>query len=334
MGFSELEFLKDETGLDWDGEKLCLSGVLKDYPLFVFDRADKREYAVVLFCKVRPDVEDRFKKGITELLSAMPKNCVAGRTDEVRYTSVRFNAALLYQENSIYLARFAEGLCGLAESLDLVPVTPDQKEREIFARQETANSPQKNDQKKPVKSSKNAVLKGFDKNSLKGLFGAVVGGAAMTVIAAIVTANDPSNVGAMIAGWAAGALIAAVVLADYRFFAKKIDIFGSVVCSLITAVCCFTAADLGTLRALYLAMRTIDFSATLNSTMANWSYYAVLFPEVTDRFPLMLIQNFLSAIAASVLFFTLYFRKFQGVMFGRGREVLDIEPDKKKKKIR
>ena len=331
MGFSELEFLKDEIGLYWDGEKLCLSGVLKDYPVFVFDIPEKREYAVVLFCKVRVDVEEQFKKGITQLLSNMPKNCVSGRTDEVRYTSVRFNAALLYQENSIYLARFTEGLCGLAEGLDLVPVTPDQKEIEAFARQETANSPT---EKKPVKSSKNAVLKGFDKNSLKGLFGAVVGGAAMTVIAAIVTANDPSNVGAMIADWAAGALIAAVVLADYWFFAKKIDIFGSIACSLITAVCCFTAADWGTLRALYLAMKTIDFSATLNSAMANWSYYAVLFPEVTDRFSLLLIENFLSAIAASVLFFTLYFRKFQGVMFGRGREVLDENPDKKKKKIR
>ena len=77
-------------------------------------------------------------------------------------------------------------------------------------------------------------------------------------------------------------------------------------------------------------MKTIDFSATLNSAMANWSYYAVLFPEVTDRFSLLLIENFLSAIAASVLFFTLYFRKFQGVMFGKGREVLDENPHKKK----
>ena len=331
MGFSELEFLKDEIGLDWDGEKLCLWGVLKDYPVFVFDRSDKREYNLVLFCKVRTDVEDSFKKGITKLLADMPKNCVMGRTDETRYTSVRFNAALLYQENSVYLARFVDGLCGLAESLDLVPVTPEEKEREIFSRQADEIP---TTEKKPVKNSKNAVLKGFDKNSIKGLFGAVVGGAAMTVIAAIVTAINPSNVGAMIASWAAGALIAAVVLADYWFFARKIDIFGSIACSLITAVCCFAAADLGTLRGLYLAMRTIDFSATLNSTMANWSYYAVLFPEVTDRFPLMLIQNFLSAIAASVLFFTIYFRKFQGVMFGRGREVLDDDPEKKKKKIR
>ncbi len=327
MGFSELEFLKDEIGLDWNGEKLCLCGVLKDYPVFVFDHSDKREYVVVIFCKVRADAEESFKKGITDLLVPMPKNCVIGRTDETRYISVRFNAGLLYQENSVYLAQFVDGLCGLAESLDLVPITPDEKEREFFSRQETADS---TTEKKPLKNSKNAVLKGFDKNSIKGLFGAVVGGGAMTVIAAIVTAINPSNIGAMIASWAAGALIAAVVLADYWFFAKKIDIFGSVACSLVTAVCCFFAADYGTLRGLYLAMRHIDFSVTLNSTMANWSYYAVLFPEVTDRFSLMLIQNYLSAIAASVLFFTLYFRKNQGVMFGRGREVLDVNPDKKK----
>lgn len=328
MGFSELEFLKEDMGLEWDGEGLCLFGTVKNYPIFVFDDSDKREYIVVLFCKVRIDEEDSFKKGVTDLLSLMPKNCVIGRTDEVRYTSVRFNAALLYQENSVYLTRFVGELCELADSLDLAPVSPEQKERELFSPKKNVNAPT---EKKPVKNSKNAVLKGFDKHSLRGLFGAVIGGVAMTVISAIVTAVNSSNVGAMIAGWVAGAFIACVVLADYWFFAKKIDIFGSVISSVITAVCCFAAADFGTLRALYLAMRNLDSSVTIKSTMENWSYYAVLFPEVTDRFSVMLIQNYFSAVIALVLFFTLYFRGHQGVMFGKRKEILDENPNSWKK---
>lgn len=326
MGFSELEFLKGDMELDWDGEDLCLFGKVKSYPIFVFDDSDKREYIVVLFCKVRIDAQDSFKKGITDLLDLMPKNCVIGRSDEVRYTSVRFNAALLYQENSVYLTRFVRELCKLAYSLDLAPISPEQKERVLFSPKKNVNAPP---EKKP---EKNAVLKGFDKHSIRGLFGAVIGGVAMTVISAIVTSIDPSNIGATIASWVAGALIACVVLADYWFFAKKIDIFGSVTSSIITAVCCFAAADLGTLRALCLAMRKLDSTVTIKSTMENWSYYAVLFPEVTGRFSVMLMQNYFSAVIALLLFFTLYFRGHQGVMFGRRKEILQENPDSGKKR--
>lgn len=339
MGFSELEFLKGDMGLNWDGEGSCLYGVLRDYPVFVYDDSDNREYTVAVFCKDRVDAEESFKKGITDLLSSMPKNCVLGRTDEVRFISVRFNAALLYQENSVYLTRFVKELCELADSLDLEPVLPEQREKEAFSHrnpEKEAFSQQKNvnapTEKKYVKNPKKAILKGFDKYSLKGFFGAAIGGAAMTVISAIVTAVNPSNVGAMIASWAAGAFIACIVLADYRFFAKKIDIFGAVTSSLITAVCCFAAADFATLRGLYLAMRSLDSSVTIRSAMENWSYYSVLFPSVTDRFTLLLIQNYFSAIIASVLFFTLYFGRHQGVMFGRGGEVLDENTDSGKRK--
>ena len=331
MGFSELEFLKEDLGLEWDSDKLCLYGSVSDYPVFVTDDFQKREYIVTAFYKVRTNVEDSFKSAVTLLLKDMPKNCVMGRTDEVRYTSLRFNASLLYQHNSVYLVRYVKELCLLAGRMDLVPVIPDEKERAALASPKSANAART---EKPVKRSKGAVLKGCDKHSILGLFGAAAGGAAMTVIFAIVTAINPSNTGAMIASWAAGALIAAVVLADYWFLAKKIDIFGSIACSLITALCCFITADMGTLRGLCLAMRRLDSSVTVNQTMENWSYYQIFFPEATDRFPFMLLQNYFSAIIASIIFFTLYFRSHQGIMFGKGSDVLEEDNGKKKRKIK
>lgn len=331
MGFSELEFLKEDLGLDWDGDRLCLYGSFSDYPVFVTDDPQNREYIVTAFYKVRTDVEDAFKNAVSLLLKDMPKNCVMGRIDEVRYTSLRFNASLLYQENSVYLVRFVKKLCLLANRMDLVPIIPDEKERAAFATQKNITAPKA---EKSAKRSKNAVLKGCDKYSIRGLFGAAVGGVAMTVIFAIVTAIDPSNTGAMIASWVAGALIAAVVLADYWFLAKKIDIFGSIACSLITAVCCFATADMGTLRGLCLAMRKLDSSVTIHQAMENWSYYQVFFPEATDRFPFMLLKNYFSAIIASIIFFTLYFRSHQGIMFGKGSEILEEDNGKKKRKIK
>ena len=43
MGFSELEFLKEDLGLDWDSDKLCLYGSVSDYPVFVTDDFQNRK---------------------------------------------------------------------------------------------------------------------------------------------------------------------------------------------------------------------------------------------------------------------------------------------------
>lgn len=329
MGFSELEFLKDETGLEWDGERLCLYGALKEYPVFISDDPERREYLFTVFFKVRPDTEDALKKGITELLENMPKNCVLSRKDEVRCTALKFNAAPLYQENSFYLVRFLKDICSLGDKLELVPTVPDEKEREAAAPCIRAAAPkEKTREKKP----KNAVIKGFDKYSVRGLFAALIGGGAMTVLGGIISAIDQSNVGGMLAGWSVGALIAAVVLADYWFLAKKIDIFGSIICCIITAAGCFISAHLGALRTLFYDVRDIlDSSVTLNQTLANWSYYQVLFPDAAERFPIMLLQNYFSAILASVVFFTFYFNKHQNIMFGKRGDTLEEDEGEKKK---
>lgn len=329
MEFSELEFLKEETGLEWDGERLCLHGTLKDYPVFISDDPQKREYLLTVFFKVRPDTEDALKKGITKLLENMPKNCVLIRNDQTRYTSLRFNASTLYQENSFYLTQFLRDICLLGDSLELVPTEPDEKEREEAAPYIKVNAPMK---KKKEKRSKNTIIKGFDKYSIRGLFAALIGGGAMTVVGGMISAIDQSNVGGMLAGWAVGALIAAVVLADYLFLAKKIDIFGSIVCCVITGVCCFIAAHLGALRRLFYDVRNmLDGSVTLNQTLSNWSYYQVLFPDAAERFPIMLLQNYFSAILASIVFFTFYFNKHQNLMFGKRGDTLEEDESKKKK---
>lgn len=329
MIFSELRALSDDTGLEWDENRLCLWGRISDYPVYITDLTDSREYLLTVFCKTKAEYDGRFSEEINKQLDKMPKNCVNGRKNELNYQQLRFNAVLLYQENGVLLSELAKKICETADKLDLMPTAPD----ELLA------VPPK---KEPIKAAKkpkpkNAVSKGFDKYSVRGLIGAVIGGAAMAVISSTMADNDPENIGAMLSSWAAGALIAFVTLADYSFLAKKIDIFGTVVCSLTTALSCFFCSVFGILRIMTNTAKTLDPSVTVSDSVRNWTVYSQLFPNIPPYFQTLLLKNFFMAIAASAIFYTLYYRKHQAIMYAGGGELLPDDDDdgggKKKRKI-
>lgn len=324
MNFSELKALTLDTGLSWDDERLCLCGSIKDYSVYITDLQDSREYLLTVFCRTRADIEAPLADGINKLLDNMPKNCVNGRKNELKYQQIRFNAAMLYQENGDLLSDFTLNLCALLDSLDMLPEASDS----------AVAVPPKRENKRPVrtKKPKNAVSKGFDKYSIRGLIGALIGGAAMAVISSTMADNNPDNAGAMIASWAAGALIALVTLADYSFLAKKIDIFGTIACSLVTAFSCFFCSVFGILRIMTNTVKTLDVSVTLNKTMHNWQAYSVLFPDVPGYVVVLLIKNFFTAFVASIVFYLLYYRRHQSIMYADGEEFLTDEDKNKNKK--
>lgn len=324
MNFSELEALTSDTGLSWDGERLCLFGRIKDYPVYITDLQDSREYLLTVFCRLRADAGASLTDGISGLIEGMPKNCVNGRKNELKYQQIRFNAVMLYQENAALLSDFVLELCGLADSLGILPEEEDAA---------LAVPPKNEDRKRPAaKKPKNAVSKGFDKYSMRGLIGAAVGGAAMAVISSTMADNNPSNTGAMIAGWAAGGLIALVTLADYIFLAKKMDIFGTIACTLVTAASCFFCSLLGIARIMTHTAQTLDSSVTFNDTLHNWQAYSVLFPDVPGYIGVLLLKNFFTAAVASAVFYILYFRRHQSIMYADGEEFLPEDETEKKKK--
>lgn len=327
MIFSELKALAEETGLEWNGEEAFLWGKILDYPVYIADLQDSREYLLTVFCRTRADLDSSFTEEINKLLDVMPKNCVNGRKNEPNFQQLRFNAAFLYQENSVLLSNLVKKICEIADRLDFIPTAPE-KVKAVPPKKEPKKA------EKPRKT-KNAVSKGFDKYSLRGLIGAVIGGAAMAVISSTMADNDPENIGAMLSSWAAGALIALVTLADYSFLAKKIDIFGTVVCSAVTAASCFLCSVFGILRIMTNTAKTLDPSVTFFDSAVNWTYYSQLFPNIPTYFLSLIVKNFFMALAASVVFYIFYYRKHQSIMYNDGNEILtDINDDKKPKKIK
>lgn len=301
--FSELKPLSQDLGLEWSEreEGGCLKGVIKDYPLAVVDDFKNREYIVTIFCRYRENVEKPLREGITGLIEALPKNSVLGRKSEVNFQQIRLNATFLYQENSGLLLDFVRGLCDLADSLDLLP---------------TEYNPVIAGENLPLKTEKKVKKreKFFDKYSLRGLIGALIGGFAMSAIAGAVVDSRPQNIGGMLASWAMGALISAITIGDYRLFAKKIDIFGILCCSVITACGCVFTALFGGVRMLKRYTSLLFPEITLGDTVRNFPYYQIIFPEASGEFPLLLIKLFLSAILGAAIFYTLYFRKNADLM--------------------
>lgn len=322
MSFSELEALAPETGLSWDSGRLLLSGTVKDYPVYIADNPDTMEYLLTVFCKTRSDFDKAVTDGINSLLDNMPKNCVTARKNELRYQQIKFNAAPLYQENRELLSDFVLKMCDLLDSLDFLPEAPE-PEKAMFPKPQ----PKPTRQPKPL----NAVSKKFDKYSVRGFVGALIGGAAMSVIAAILLSTDFSSIGGMLSGWTAGGLIALVILFDYSLLAKKIDIFGTLACSLITAASCIASSFFGMIRTMASTVRLSDPNVSFFSTVRNWYAYDVLYPDVSSYFNYYLLQTFMSAIAVSVIFYTFYYKRHQSIMFTGGDEYLEKKETGKKK---
>ena len=311
MSFSELKLMAADTGLEWDENRLALSGVLYDYPIAIADVPARREYLLTVFCRVRSDVDRSVTSGITALLDKLPDNCVIGRVNQLRYQQLRFNASLLYQENLSYLAELVSALTELLNGFDLVPEPLD--EAIAFPAEKSAANPEASP-KKQVRP-KDSVSKRFDKYSVRGFIGAVLGAAAMTALSSLIDMSEGGNIGSMAASWLFGGLIAFVTLMDYRFLARKMDVFGTLSCSALTAAACFAGAAWNNANSLVERAKLIDPGATLNSVLANRDLYLLLFPDADSELPLTLVKFLFSAAVASALFYIVYYSRHSAIMY-------------------
>lgn len=75
--------------------------------------------------------------------------------------------------------------------------------------------------------------------------------------------------------------------------------------------------------------KTLDPSVTFFDSARNWTVYAQLFPDVPGYFTAVVIKNFFTALAASVIFYAIYYRKHQNIMYGDRREILETEKKQK-----
>ena len=229
--FTELSGITEETGLSFDGEG-SLYGYIGKYGTVVSDISGNGIYRVDMFFSAgdAPELRSERKAAVTELVNSLaeslPKNTVMSQSCEDGYVRVDLDRYSLLQENVVYLTEFLDKLAdGLG---DIMPEGADYKLLYDIAPQPAEKIP----------DGAVRVRLGFDGRSVLGILGALIGAAAMVVIA-VLTVNADLEISTFelkfeVSTYILSAITAAVIFADYRFIARKLDACGVIVCPVFT----------------------------------------------------------------------------------------------------
>lgn len=333
MSYSELKNIQTEA-LSFSEADCALYGELCGFPAAISDCSRQHAYTVTIFAKVPVTAEKETSAFINELAERLPKNAVKSQKSELNYLQVVFSSVQLFEETPLLLD-FAESLGAFLREKGFAAAALDKK---------VCLPKGEKKQEKPEKSSDSSEPSmRFDRRSVYGLIGAVIGAVACFIIMgfavqlslsaeeaepAVTSAenaaeeiipqieiNNTGNIGTELVSWLFGGIVAAVILMDYRFFAKKTDIFGMVSCTLLTLASVFSGTILCGVRTLYSICGAAGIKTNLFMIMGNIDYYNGLFPEVGANLGYLLLKSLASAILASAVYYVWYFRKYPGVMY-------------------
>ena len=227
--FTELSGIADEIGLEYDGNA-SVSGYKRGFGTVVTDDDEHGAYRVEMFCRLEGEGVTADKDRITAMMSALgeglPKNTVRSISCGWGFVTAELDKYCLLQENVIYLIEFLDKLAEGLESLGV-----EGTEYRMLAGEKPAG---------PEKLPEGAVrvkLR-FDLRSILGVLGAVIGAAAMIVIS-VLTANADFEINTLelrfeVSTYILSGITAAVIFADYRFIARKLDACGIIVCPVLT----------------------------------------------------------------------------------------------------
>lgn len=315
MNFSELKFAAEDTGLSFDESRNALIGSMHDFGVIVSDRSDS--YEVLFFADCPYKRENEIRDIINSLSESLPKNTIISQSCEVNFVAVSLDKRQLLQENLCYLVEFLDKLSRELEALCLTgtkPVFPTEKRTE------------KQEQELPKNAVK--VKLGFDMRSLFGLFGAILGAAAITVIAILL-----SNVTAEaqlfglrieISAYILSAAATALIFSDYRFLAKKLDPCGIIACPVLSVL----SVVFSGLGAGIKAMCALS-GAGAAEVISDFSGYLSRY-DIADKFIAGYIsRGIILAVLASLIICLVYFRKHPEEMI-KGEKIV-TETEKKQR---
>lgn len=294
MIFSELSLAAHDSGLTYNAESTALVGFMNKLGVVILERGD--EYILQIFAEKPYRFEEEIKSEICALSESMPKNTINSQRCNSGSCEIHLRRSALLQEKLALLVAFSETLTEHLNSLGLVgnePVIPEK----TAAR--SASS-----EKKPTRRIKLS----FDFRSVKGLFGALVGAAAMVFITyALVTfeaeqgaASTLTEIGSYILSAAATTL----VFFDYRFLAKKLDAFGVISCPVISVVSSVFAAILATAKSFAYLTGTSALAA-----LANLDKLYEISPDLASAGGGYLVTSVVISAFASLLNCLWYFSK-------------------------
>ncbi len=291
--FSELSGITAETGLAYSAEHNALYGTVRGFGVTVSDRGGR--YIVDIFCEKPSERSERIHALISELGEGLPKNALISQSCGIESVTAELDSFSLMQENVIYLIGFLDKL---TEGLDALGLTGSGYR--FFAAEKPAQ----------VTGGENEyrVKLGFDLRSVLGVIGAVIGAAAMVVIAVLTVRADIEitafGLSTEISAYILSGITAVVVFADYRFLARKLDACGVIACPLLT-VLAVIVSGLGA------GVKACAAFAGVSFIQAIGDYAALLaeYPEADSFVTGYITRGAVLAVVASIGFCVFYFNR-------------------------
>lgn len=303
MSFSELSLIADDIGMMYSAEKSSLYGKLCGIDTCVLDSGNY--YIVTMFVKIPLKRENEVSVFINSLAESMPKNTVNRQFSEVDYLGINLTRDNLLQENAELLVEFLEKLADFLSKNEFEKTALNEKAIPVV-----------NTVKQPVKKKRKRLRTAFDKYSLRGIIGSVIGAAACLFIAGMSINVDSATMGYQIWSWIFGAAIALIILVDYYFLAKKFDVAGTIVSTLLTFIAITGGTAMAAIHTLSGLIETeTGAAANITEVLSNISVYIGKYPEVGEMGLELLLKGYFVAAVASVLFYRWYFTKHGNEMY-------------------
>ena len=295
MNFSELKFAAEDTGLSFDEGRSSLIGSKRNFGVIVSDGSDS--YEVLFFADCPYKKENEIRDIINSLSEGLPKNTIMSQSCEVNFVAVSLDKRQLLQENLCYLVEFLDKLSCELEGLSLNGTEP------VFPTEKKAVKPEQELPKNAVK-----VKLSFDMRSLFGLFGAVIGAFAISVIAILLSdASAEAQLFGLrveVSAYILSAAATALIFSDYRFLARKLDPCGIIACPVLSVLSViFSGLGAGVKAVCALS------GAVAGEVIADFSGYLSRY-DIADKFIAGYIsRGIILAVLASIIICLLYFRK-------------------------
>lgn len=308
MYFTELSLAEKDSGLVFDRKRRALIGKKSIYGVTVSDSSD--EYIISIFAKEPYKSEKEISAAIVKFSESLSKNTINSQRCEYGYVEVRMNKTCLLQEKLILLIDFLDKLTELMEKLNIEGAEP-------------VPPPEINEEHKPTKKLRKIHL-GFDFNSIKGLFGALIAVFAMSFISTLLITYDEDASSSLLitmSWWTSAAIPTLLIFFDYHFLAKKLDAFGIIICPLLSVLTSF-------LSTFFIAAKTsaMLMECTFAEGFSRISETAETHPDFSHFISMYLVESIIVSVAVSIAVCLWYFNKHPEQMF---KTEIPMENDKK-----
>ncbi len=311
MYFTELSLAEKDSGLSFDAQRRSLIGKKGEYGVTVTDLDS--EYIVTVFAKEPYKKEKELSAAIIELSESLSKNTINSQRYEYSFVEIRMNKICLLQEKLILLIDFLDKLTEFMKNNGITGAEP------VLPPLVTENI---------QKLSHGKVRKihlGFDFNSIKGLFGALIAVFAMTFISTLlITYKEEANssLAITLSWWTSAAVPVLLIFFDYRFLAKKLDAFGIIVCPVLSVVTSF-------LSTLFIAAKTSAMltGCTFAEGFGRISEITEANSDFSNFVSMYLVESIIVSVAVSIAVCIWYFNKHPDEMF---KTEIAVEKDENK----